>query len=122
MTARKRCRPGAWGSPDRCLTHEGLPLINGRCVEGRSTIVLRPDWAAWRIASNAVRKLCGARAFLLSPPENDRTTRDPRPFETDLAPFTRGEVGALTGEGRAKPPVVEDTLPGMGEWLRRHGR
>jgi hypothetical protein len=28
------CQPGAWGSPDRCLVHEGLPLgPDGRCAE-----------------------------------------------------------------------------------------
>lgn len=29
------CKPGAWGSAARCLTHEGLPLVGGVCVEGR---------------------------------------------------------------------------------------
>jgi len=31
------CQPGAWGSPESCLTHEGQPLDeHGRCFWGRS--------------------------------------------------------------------------------------
>ena len=30
------CEPGAWGSAERCLEHDGLPIgPDGRCMEGR---------------------------------------------------------------------------------------
>lgn len=36
-TVRMPCQPGAWGSPESCLTHEGQPLDeHGRCFWGRS--------------------------------------------------------------------------------------
>lgn len=35
-TAKDPCRPGAWGSPTSCITHEGQPLDeNGLCFWGR---------------------------------------------------------------------------------------
>lgn len=40
-TARMPCQPGAWGSHESCLTHEGLPLDeHGRCFWGRSPSTL----------------------------------------------------------------------------------
>jgi hypothetical protein len=29
----RACRAGAWGSATRCLTHGGLPMVDGRCAE-----------------------------------------------------------------------------------------
>ncbi len=35
-TEKMPCAPGAWGSPDRCVHHEGQPLDeNGKCFWGR---------------------------------------------------------------------------------------
>ncbi len=33
---REPCKGGAWGTPDACLLHEGLPIAaDGLCIEGR---------------------------------------------------------------------------------------
>ncbi len=40
-TANEPCRPGAWGSPTSCITHEGQPLDeNGVCFWGRKATPL----------------------------------------------------------------------------------
>jgi hypothetical protein len=34
--AKATCRGGAWGNPEACLLHEGLPIgKDGLCIEGR---------------------------------------------------------------------------------------